>query len=98
MENAKRLGRLFKKRRIDKNMTAKELAEKMGVTRQSISFWETGKKEPSGMMLIKLGHILDLTIEDILTAVDDDFTPTEREEITVDRIIRIEQRLAKAGF
>lgn len=49
--------------RTDKDMTQKELAEKIGVTRASISDYEVEKTEPPKDIWIKLSKIFNVSID-----------------------------------
>ena len=44
--NAFRLGEVVRERRLDQNLTQEELAERLGVTYQSVSRWENGATYP----------------------------------------------------
>lgn len=52
--------------RENKNMTQAELAEKLYVTRQAVSNWETGKSEPDIDTLNKIAVALDVSIEELI--------------------------------
>ncbi len=43
-------------------LTCQELADKVGVTKQFISYLETGKRQPSDDMVIKLAEALKVRI------------------------------------
>lgn len=51
--------------RIEKELTQDQLAEKVGVTRQTISLIELGKYNPSLNLCIKISKVLDKTLNDI---------------------------------
>lgn len=51
--------------RIEKDLTQDQLAEKVGVTRQTISLIELGKYNPSLNLCIKISKVLDKTLNDI---------------------------------
>ena len=65
------LGDNIKKYRKAGNLSQEELAEKINVTRQSISLWETGKTQPSIDILVKLSSVLGVTTDELLTGSDD---------------------------
>lgn len=65
------LGDNIKKYRKAGNLSQEELAEKINVTRQSISLWETGKTQPSIDILVKLASVLGVTTDELLTSSDD---------------------------
>ena len=46
-----------------------ELAEKLSVSRQAVSKWETGAAEPSTSNLIALAKLFDLSAESLLKEI-----------------------------
>lgn len=56
----------IKKVRESKNMTQTELAYKLGISRTTISMWETGDSLPRADKLIKLAEILNCTVDELL--------------------------------
>ena len=50
-----------------KDLTQEELAELVGVSRQTIIAIEKGKYNPSVYLAIKLARVLDTTVEEIFT-------------------------------
>ncbi|NRA93491.1 MAG: helix-turn-helix transcriptional regulator [Psychroserpens sp.] len=56
---------LIKVERARHNMTQAELAEKMGVSRQSINAIEKGKYVPSAVLAIKIARFFKLPVESI---------------------------------
>lgn len=52
--------------RTAKNMTQDELAEKLYVTRQTVSNYETGKSRPDVEMLTKIAEVLDTDINTLI--------------------------------
>lgn len=62
--------------RREKNLTQKEVAEKIGVSAAAIGFWETGINEPKATYLIKLANFFGVTIEELVGS--DIPTPEER--------------------
>ena len=59
----------IKKCRLSQNMTQEELAEKMFVTRQTISNWETGKSQPDLDSLKELAVQLDVDITELIYGI-----------------------------
>lgn len=55
--------------RIKKYLSQKNLAEKLFVSQRTISWWETGKREPSISVLPKLAEILGCSIEEVVYAI-----------------------------
>ena len=52
--------------RVAAGMTQEELAEKMGVSRQTIINWETGKQEMKTLYLYAFCHVTGFSEDDIL--------------------------------
>ena len=53
------IGKNIKDLRTQKNLTQDELAEKLFVTRQTVSNYETGRSRPDVEMLAKIAEVLD---------------------------------------
>ena len=53
--------------RVMKDLTQEELAELVGVSRQTIIAVEKGKYNPSVYLALKLARVLDTTVEEIFT-------------------------------
>ncbi|TAH14584.1 MAG: transcriptional regulator [Sphingobacteriia bacterium] len=56
---------LVKEERQKINMTQQELADKIGVSRQSIFAIETGKYVPSAILVLKIAQLFKRKVEDI---------------------------------
>ena len=52
------------------NMSQDELAEKLGVSRQSISLWETGQTQPTIDNIIALAKIFNISADTLLGNTD----------------------------
>ncbi len=59
--------RYFRKKN---NLSQEELAEKIGVSRQSVSFWETGQTQPTIDNIIALSKIFNITSDMLLGNTD----------------------------
>ncbi|MCM8819617.1 MAG: helix-turn-helix domain-containing protein [Candidatus Omnitrophica bacterium] len=55
--------------REKKKLTQKELAEKLGVSRQAICMWETGKRELSLTTLNRLSEVLGVPIKNLIGGI-----------------------------
>ncbi len=64
--DSKIIGEFIKEQRALKNLTQKQLAEKLGVTDKAISRWETGKGIPDVSLLIPLSNTLEVSVHEIL--------------------------------
>lgn len=60
------LAKTIKKEREKKNWTQEELAQKMFVSRQSISKWELGEAYPDIKKLIKLGELFEISLDNLV--------------------------------
>lgn len=60
------IGKNIRSLRQSKNMTQDELAEKLFVTRQTVSNYETGKSRPDVDMLVKISEILGTDIHQVI--------------------------------
>ena len=63
------VGKNIKKIRISKGMTQEKLAEKMYVTRQTISNWETGKSQPDLESLSAVSAVLSVEPTELIYGV-----------------------------
>ncbi len=61
----------LKKARMTKNLTQETVAEKIGVTRQTISNWENGKSYPDIVSIIMLSDVYEMTLDSLLKGDDE---------------------------
>ena len=52
--------------RTEKGLSQEELAEQMGVSRQSVSKWETGQSVPDLDKIIKLADLFGVTVDELV--------------------------------
>lgn len=64
------LGEVLKSRRERCKMTQELVAEKIGVSRQAVSKWESGAAEPSTSNLIKVARLYGIDPADLLREVE----------------------------
>ena len=62
----------LKVQRAIHDLTQADLAEKIGVTRQSINAIEKGKYVPSTVLALKIARLFDESVENIFTLEDND--------------------------
>ena len=62
----KQIGKNIKKHRIETGMTQDQLAEKLNVTRQAVSNWETGKTQPNIETLTALAEHFGVSVEALI--------------------------------
>lgn len=60
------------------NMSQEELAEKLGISRQSISLWETGQTQPTIDNIVALARIFNITSDMLLGNSDSVTIPQEK--------------------
>ena len=72
--NQTAIGSYIAKKRREKNLTQKQLAEKLGVSNKTVSKWENGKCMPDYSIIEQLCSELSVTLSELLggedTAVD----------------------------
>lgn len=85
------VGKNIKKFRKERNMTQDVLAEKMNVTRQAVSNWETAKTEPDVDTLTRLADVLEVSVEEMIYGA-------KREDCKVKNIIINHGEHAKNGI
>ena len=65
MKNKLVLKNRLKKTRAEKNISQQELADMVGVSRNTISSLETGQYEPTAKLALVLAIALDMKFEDL---------------------------------
>lgn len=70
---AKSLGEALKENRIRCQMAQEFVAETLGVSRQSVSKWETGSSDPNTSNLIALAKLYKVSPEELLECVKGSF-------------------------
>lgn len=64
------LGKKIMTMRNEKNISQEQLAEKLNVTRQTISNWENGKFYPDIDSLVNLSKFFNVSLDDLLSYDD----------------------------
>ena len=59
-------GKKLKELRIDKGLSQRKLGEIFSVCNQTISFWETGSREPDLDTLVQISRFFEVEIESLL--------------------------------
>ena len=62
-----KIGKFIFKLRKGKNLTQKQLAEKLNVTNKAISKWERGEGVPDIFILKQLADLFHVTVNDLLS-------------------------------
>ena len=63
----------LKVERAKQNITQAELADKVGVSRQTINSIEIGKFVPSTLLALKIAFVFQTTVDEIFTLVETDW-------------------------
>ena len=63
-------GKRLRDLRIERELTQRQLGEVLNVWNQTVSFWETGKREPDLDTLVRIAHYFDVPIEYLLENKD----------------------------
>ena len=58
--------------RAEQRMTQQELADKVGVSRQTINAIESGKFVPSTVLALKIAHTFEKSVEEIFSLEEED--------------------------
>lgn len=77
--------------RKNKGFTQEELANRLHVTRQTISKWEKGYSVPDADLLSKLADELDVSVSELLGK---DEIPTEETDSLANQLARINEQLS----
>ena len=59
-------GKRLKELRMEKGLSQRALGEIFGVCNQTISFWETGSREPDLDHLLKISRFFGVSVDDLL--------------------------------
>lgn len=64
--NQQKIGTFLKELRNEKNLTQEQLAEKLGVSRRTVSRWETGSNMPDLDLLIEMADHYEVDLRELL--------------------------------
>jgi len=59
-------GKKLKELRLEKGLSQQKLGESLGFCNQTISFWESGSREPDLDTLVKISHFFEIDFDDLL--------------------------------
>lgn len=76
------LGSRIRDTRKQRRLTQEMLGEKVGVSLQTISRWETGQDHPRGPAVFKVAEVLEVTADFLLKGGVDDAAPVEQTDPT----------------
>lgn len=85
--NCEKIGNFIMQNRKAKNLTQKQLADKLCVTDRAVSRWERGVGTPDISLLVSLGEILGVSVNEILLGEKiDNITKEQSDKILIDSI------------
>ena len=70
VRDAKAIGERLKTLRIERGLTARDLADEIGVSYTTIYRWENGDRIPDGFNMGKLMNVLGVRMKDIISDID----------------------------
>lgn len=70
-------------------MTQEQLAEKLNVSRQTISKWESGSTSPDLESIVKVSKLFHVSLDDLLTEGDEGVENRNNEQITLEDLMNI---------
>ena len=59
-------GKQLRDLRVEKGLSQRELGKIFNVCNQTISFWETGSREPDLDTLVEISKYFDVTVDNLL--------------------------------
>ncbi|MBE6888000.1 MAG: helix-turn-helix transcriptional regulator [Ruminococcaceae bacterium] len=83
------IGKNIRDLRIAQNLTQDQLAEKLFVTRQTVSNYENGKSRPDIDMIVKISEVLECDVNTVLYGVQDNVRKTEYIKLTVCAVVTL---------
>ncbi len=59
-------GKKLKELRLENGLSQQKLANELGFCNQTISFWETGSREPDFDTLLKIANYFEISVGELL--------------------------------
>ena len=86
------IGKKLKEARLNRDLTQEVIAEKLNVSRQTISNWENEKSYPDIISVIELSTLYSISLDDLLKG--DDAMMEHLQEST--NVVKSNQKLLRA--
>ncbi|MGD9708077.1 MAG: helix-turn-helix domain-containing protein [Candidatus Delongbacteria bacterium] len=64
--NMQKIGEFIRKMRTERNVTQKQIGERLNISYQAVSKWERGETLPDTMLLIDLASVLETSVDTLL--------------------------------
>lgn len=81
--NQIKIGKFIKESRNKKNLTQKQLAEKLNITDKAVSKWERGISMPDSSIMIQLCEILSISVNELLIGENIDGDIMNNDDINI---------------
>ena len=91
--NTIEIGKYIKSKRIEMHLTQKDLSEKLNISFQAVSKWETGTTLPDTSILLSLSDVLEVTVDQILNAGE--FRKRMNKKVNVEEVIKAIKSILK---
>ena len=59
-------GKKLRELRLEKGLSQQKLGEALGFCNQTVSFWESGSREPDLDTLLQIAHYFQVSLEELL--------------------------------
>ena len=66
-----KFGKILKDLRCEQDISQRVFGERLGVCNQTVSFWESGQREPDLDMLIKIAEYFEVSTDYLLGLEDE---------------------------
>ena len=86
--------RLFELRKA-KSLTQDEVAEKLNVTRQTVSKWETNQSTPDFDKIVPISELFEIGVEELLTGKKEE--KQKKEEVQEEKVITKQEAKEKSA-
>ena len=90
--NQTEIGKFIAGCRKEKGLTQAQLAEKLNITDRAVSKWETGKCMPDSSIMLELCHILDVTVNELLSGERIEMNQNHYEEKANENLIELQRK------
>ncbi len=79
------LGERIKDRRTALGLSQEYVADQLGISRQAVAKWETGKSRPSAANLVSLAELLEVSLSQLTGAEAEEPSPEPRQSLPEER-------------
>ena len=93
-----KFGERIRELRKNRDLTIYELAMRLGISRNTLTLWERGEKEPYGITLLEdIAKVLQVSLRNLLagekeTRIEDDLKSLNERVTRLEQIIRVSMK------